>query len=93
MIAQQELQNLLALPLPERLQIVQKLIESAVSETASQVAMESKPEEISPAAKWLLAMAGRYSGGPGNTAERADEICLAEINSHSGFTLKEPLPE
>jgi hypothetical protein len=87
------LQILLGLPLPERLQIAQKLIESAVSETASQAAPSTEPEEISPAAKWLLSMAGRYSGGPGDTAERADEICLAEINPRSGFTLKEPLPE
>jgi len=31
-------------------------------------------------------MAGRYSGGPGNTAARADEILRAEVDKHDGFT-------
>ena len=84
---------MLALPLPERLRIAQKLIESAVSETADQPSESAEVEEISPAAKWLLSMAGRYSGGPGDTAERADEICMAEIHPRSGFTTKDPLPE
>lgn len=38
-------------------------------------------------------MAGMYSGGPGDTGERADEICEAEIKKRSGFTLKEELPD
>jgi hypothetical protein len=42
--------------------------------------------EPSPAAKWLLSMAGRYSGGPGNTAARADEILRAEIGKKPNLT-------
>jgi len=36
------------------------------------------------AAEWLLSLAGRYSGGPGNTAARADEILRAEIGKKPG---------
>jgi hypothetical protein len=32
-----------------------------------------------------VSMAGRYSGRPGNTAARADEILRAEVDKHSGF--------
>lgn len=31
-------------------------------------------------------MAGRYSGGPGNTAARADEILRAEVDKLRGLT-------
>jgi hypothetical protein len=31
-------------------------------------------------------MAGRYSGGPGSTAARADEILRAEIDKRRGLT-------
>jgi hypothetical protein len=31
-------------------------------------------------------MAGRYSGGSGNTAARADEILRAEVDKHRGLT-------
>ncbi len=36
-------------------------------------------DQVSPAAKWLLSLAGRYSGGSGRTANRADEILRAEL--------------
>ena len=49
--------------------------------------------EVHPSVKWLLSMAGIYSGGPGDTGERADEICRTEIKRRSGFTLKEELPD
>lgn len=41
----------------------------------------------------FLSLAGIFSGGTGDTGERADEICSAEIKRRSGFTLKEELPE
>ncbi len=117
MIAQQELQHLLALPLSERLRIAQRLIESAVTETTTEPAVVVEPSELSAGAKWLLSMAGMYSsqdtpcqladdekipflslgglfsGGHADTGERADEICRTEIKRHSGFTMKEELPE
>ncbi len=92
MIAQQELQHLLSLPLPERLRIAQRLIDSAVTETDAQ-AETPATDEPSAGAKWLLSMAGIYSGGSSDTGERADEICQAEIKKRSGFTLKEELPD
>jgi hypothetical protein len=51
------------------------------SVTRSHREPESRPsnDQTSPAAKWFLSMAGRYSGGPGNTAARADEILHAEV--------------
>ena len=48
-------------------------------------APSSNGGQTSPAAKWLLSMAGRYSGGPGNTAARADEILRAEIGKQRGL--------
>jgi hypothetical protein len=33
-----------------------------------------------------MALAGRFAGGPGNTAERAEEILEAEVNSISGLS-------
>jgi hypothetical protein len=91
MIAQQELQNLLTLPLAERLRIAQRLIDSAVAETEIGSALDAAPDEPSAGAKWLLSMAGIYSGGNPDTGERADEICQAEIKKRSGFTMKEEL--
>jgi hypothetical protein len=101
MIAQQELQNLLNLPDEEKLRLAHRLLESVVTKTNGQP-MEAvvqpateepaqAPDEPSPAAQWLLSMAGMFSGGPGDTAERADEICLAEVDRRSGFTTKSPL--
>ncbi|MBI1760666.1 MAG: hypothetical protein HYR56_04440 [Acidobacteria bacterium] len=101
MIAQQELQTLLNLPEQEKLLLAHRLLESVVVKTngqpttaeAQSVADTAEPsDELSPSAKWLLSMAGMYSGGPRDTGERADEICAAEIKRRSGFTLKEELP-
>lgn len=126
MIAQQELQHLLDLPDQEKLSLAYRLLESVIAKTNGQLEeAEAHPaevettepsDELSPSAKWLLSMAGKYSsqaadahapeekipflslagifsGGPGDTGERADEICAAEIKRRSGFTLKEELPE
>jgi hypothetical protein len=53
----------------ERLQLARWLVDSVLRDT------------VTPAdpARSLLAMAGRFSGGPGDTAERAEEILEAEI--------------
>lgn len=75
---------LLELPLEERQRLL-RLLEESLSEDET----KSEPEvtgEPSPAARWLLSMAGRYSGGPGNTAGRADEILRAEVDDSRGFT-------
>jgi hypothetical protein len=57
-----------------------------LTEECETVAPSTNRDQTSPAAKWLLSMAGRYSGGPGNTAARADEILRAEVDKNRGLT-------
>lgn len=78
MIKREKIEELLSLPVDERRQVLRLLQESlpAQDETESQ---STNGDQASPAAKWLLSMAGRYSGGPGNTAGQADEILRAEM--------------
>ena len=52
--------------------------------------MESKSKSRDHPARrdgWA-SISGRYSGGPGDTARRADEILRAEIDKQNGLTLK-----
>ncbi|MBX3277938.1 MAG: hypothetical protein KF868_08055 [Acidobacteria bacterium] len=104
MITQSDIQELLQLPVQERLRIAQRLIESALQETAGQTAADAgetvntinqpgltlkcEPEKIIP----FRSLEGLYSGGPGATGERADEILREEIKHGAGFTLKHELP-
>lgn len=57
--------ELAALPAAERLQLARGLIESVLKET------EYEPADPVQA---LLAWVGRFEGGPGDTAERAEAI-------------------
>jgi len=84
------LQELLKLPVPERLRLARRLIDSALEESAllQQSPNTELPFDGESALKGLLALAGRFSGGPGDTAERADEILKAEVDQRSGFTIK-----
>lgn len=59
----------------ERLQLARWLVDS--------VLRESRPPPADPA-RALLTWAGRFDGGPGDTAERAEEILEAEIG-RNGF--------
>jgi hypothetical protein len=100
MIAQQELQHLLTLPDQEKIILAHHLLESLVKKQPVELALSPPPipetpenTDVHPSVKWLLSMAGMYSGGPGDTGERADEICHTEIKRRSGFTLKEELPD
>jgi len=79
----EQLAELLKLPADERRRVLRLLQESLSVEGEAHSTNEN---QLSSAAKWLLSMAGRYSGGPGNTAIRADEILRAEIGKHQGFT-------
>lgn len=85
MIQREKIEELLKLPTEERRQVLRLLQESLTNEGET-VALSTNGDQPSPAAKWLLSMAGRYSGGPGNTAARADEILRAEIDKHGGLT-------
>ena len=84
MIQREKIEELLKLPVEERRQVLRVLQESLLKE-GEPPAPSTNGDQTSPAAKWLLSMAGRYSGGPGNTATRADEILRAEVDNHSGF--------
>jgi len=87
MIQRDKIEELLKLPIEERRRVL-RLLQESLSEEGEAVAPSTNRDQTSPAAKWLLSMAGRYSGGPGNTAARADEILRAEIDEHRVFTTK-----
>jgi len=85
MIQREKIEELLKLTVDERRRVV-RLLQESLSEEDEGEPLTSNGDQTSPAAKWLLSMAGRYSGGPGNTAARADEILRAEIDKHRGLT-------
>lgn len=85
MIQNEKIEELLKLPAGERRRVLRLLQESLVEEVETE-APSINGDQTSPAAKWLLSMAGRYSGGPGNTATRADEILREEVDKHRGLT-------
>ncbi len=91
MIQREKIEELLKLPVDERRRVLRLLQESLPGE-GEHKAQSTNGDQTSPAAKWLLSMAGRYSGGPGNTAARADEILRAEVNNRRGLTSFELLP-
>lgn len=84
MIQREQIEELLKMPVDERRRVLHLLQASLQRDNAETRLVNG--EQTSPAAKWLLSMAGRYSGGPGNTAARADEILRAEIGQKPGLT-------
>ena len=85
MIQKEKVEELLKLPVEERRRVL-RLLQESLPEEGEAVAPSPIRDQPSPAAKWLLSMAGRYSGGPGNSAARADEILRAEVDKHRGLT-------
>ena len=85
MIQREKIEELLKLPAEERRRVL-RLLQASLTEEGKTVARSTNGDQTSLAAKWLLSMAGRYSGGPGNTAARADEILRAEVDKHRGLT-------
>ena len=85
MIQKEKIEELLKLP-PEERRRVLRLLQESLPEEDKGVASSTNGDQPSLAAKWLLSMAGRYSGGPGNTAARADEILRTEIDKQRGLT-------
>lgn len=85
MIQKEKIEELLRLPVEERRRVLQ-LLQESLTEDGEPVAPSTNGDQTSSAAKWLLSMAGRYSGGLGNTAARADEILRAEVDKHRGLT-------
>lgn len=82
----ERIEELLSLSVDERRQLLRLLLESLLVENEGRSELTNE-DQTSTAAKWLLSMSGRYSGGPGDTAIRADEILRAEIYKQSGLTL------
>jgi hypothetical protein len=78
MIKREKIEELLNLPVDERREVLRLLQESLPAQDEHQ-SQSTNGNQTSAAAKWLLSMAGRYSGVPGNTAGRADEILRAEL--------------
>lgn len=85
MIKREQIDELLNLPVDERRQVLRLLQESLPAQDERQSASQNG-DQPSSAANWLLSMAGRYSGGRGDTATRADEILRAEVDKHRGLT-------
>jgi hypothetical protein len=74
-------QDLMALSAQEQLRLARWLLDRAVDN------LEARNHGEQSSANGLLALAGRYSGGPGDTAERAEEILEAEVDATSGLTI------
>jgi len=87
MIQREKIEELLKSPAEERRRVL-RLLQESLTEEGEAVTPSTIGEQTSAAAKWLLSMAGRYSGGPGNTAGQADEILRAEVDKHRGLTTK-----
>jgi len=73
----ENIEELLKMPADERRRVL-RLLQASLSGDQTETPAVNGGQN-SPAAKWLLSMAGRYSGGPGDTAARADEILRSEI--------------
>jgi len=84
MIRKEQIEELLKMPVDDRRCVLQ-LLQASLAEDKTGTPLVNGGQ-ASPAAKWLLSMAGRYSGGPGNTAARADEILRAEIGKKPSLT-------
>jgi hypothetical protein len=84
MIRREQIEEFLKMPVDERRRVLQ-LLQASLPEDQDETPL-GNGGQTSPAAKWLLSMAGRYSGGPGNTAARSDEILRAEIGKKPGLT-------
>jgi hypothetical protein len=85
MLRREKIEELLKLPVDERRRVL-RLLQESLPEKGEDTEQSANGDQVSPGAKWLLSMAGRYSGGPGNTAARADEILRAEIDKSRGLT-------
>lgn len=63
----------------EQLRLARWLIDRAVG------TLSAPGEELIVVPNGLLALAGRFSGGPGDSAERAEAILEAEVDSRHGL--------
>lgn len=82
---QQQFDELLKLPPEERLRLARLLIDSTTGTKRTSSAADLLHENGDACPNPLLVLAGRYHGGPGDTAERAEEILEAEIEPTNGL--------
>ena len=81
----QELQkDLLNLSLQERLRLAYWLIETVLPQSSAllreaDIGDEKVSNKVKASANPLLQLAGRFAGGPGDTAENAEEILQSEV--------------
>jgi|GEM_PF-2071326 len=68
--------ELLVLCPAERLKVARWLLDTLLEPVKTE-----QPTAHNP----LLSIAGRFSGGPGDTAEKAEEILASEVNSACGL--------
>lgn len=82
-------QALLRLPVRKRLEVAHLLLDSLVDANANgtshgdkrNIGEDAQLSTQNPLLPWI----GRYSGGPGDTSERGEEIIAAEINAKHGL--------
>ncbi|MFN8494175.1 MAG: hypothetical protein U0350_41635 [Caldilineaceae bacterium] len=83
--------DLLSLSLQERLRLAYWLLESVLPQSAAlfrddETSNQKAASKAADSANPLLQLAGRFASGPGDTAEKAEEILKAEVNSISGLS-------
>lgn len=76
MTLQQLEQELIELPATERLRLARWLLDTLLDANDRSVQQPENP---------LLRVAGRFHGGPGDTAERAEEILMHEVDATYGL--------
>jgi len=86
MIEDKQLEGLLGLPPEERLRLARILIDSAVESSREDSSKQNDDENVG-GRNGLLSLAGRYTGGPGNTSERDETILETEVDAQSGLSV------
>lgn len=76
----EQLENeLITLSPDDRLRLAHWLLDTLISQNTTEKQSDTNP---------LLRVAGRFSGGPGDSAEKAEEILAAEVNSEHGLGVR-----
>jgi len=76
MTLQQLEQELIELPATERLRLARWLLDTLLEANGKGMPSSDNP---------LLRVAARFHGGPGDTAERAEQILTTEVDPRYGF--------
>ena len=71
--------ELISLSASERLRLARWLLDTLIDRNTKETAVDENP---------LLRIAGQFTGGPGNTAEQAEEILAAEVDSKHGLGVR-----